>query len=68
MGVVLDVLDQAPVSPVRLNPDLPAELERIITKCLEKDRDLRYQRASEVYSDLQQLKLDLHSVNRAANQ
>jgi serine/threonine protein kinase len=69
MGVVLvSILDQAPVPPVRLNPDLPTELERIITKCLEKDRDLRYQRASEVYSDLQQLKLDLHSVNRAANQ
>jgi hypothetical protein len=45
---------------------LPAELERIITKCLEKDRDLRYQRASEVYSDLQRLKLDLDLGNRAA--
>jgi hypothetical protein len=52
---------------VRLNPELPAELERIIAKCLEKDRDLRYQRASEVYSDLQRLKLDLALGNRAAN-
>jgi eukaryotic-like serine/threonine-protein kinase len=69
MGLVLvSVLDQAPVSPMRLNPDLPAELERIITKCLEKDRDLRYQRASEVYSDLHRLKLDLDSGKRAANQ
>jgi serine/threonine protein kinase len=69
MGMVLaSILDQAPVSPVRLNPDLPAELERIITKCLVKDRDLRYQRAFEVYLDLQRLKLDLDSGNRTANQ
>jgi eukaryotic-like serine/threonine-protein kinase len=69
MGTVLvSILDQAPVSPVLLNPDLPAELERIIAKCLEKDRDLRYQRAFEVYLDLQRLKLELDSGNRAANQ
>jgi eukaryotic-like serine/threonine-protein kinase len=60
MGIVLEsILDQAPVSPVRLNPGLPAELERIITKCLEKHRDLRYQQALEVYLDLQRLRRDL---------
>ena len=69
MGIVFEsILDQTPVSPMGLNPDLPAELERIIAKCLEKDRDLRYQRASEIHSDLQRLKLDLDSGNRAANQ
>jgi serine/threonine protein kinase len=67
MGIVFEsILDKTPVSPARLNPRLPAELERIITKCLEKDRDLRYQRASEVYSDLQRVKLDLDLGNRAA--
>jgi len=69
MGVVFEaILDQTPASPMSLNPQLPAELERIIAKCMEKDPDLRYQRASEVYSDLQRVKLDLDSGNRAANQ
>src|ERR1700704_6169898 len=53
-GVIFDaILNRAPVAPVRLNPDLPVELERIIKKCLEKDRNLRYQHASDVRTDLQ---------------
>ena len=50
------IMDTVPVAPVRLNPDLPAELERIIDKTLEKDRNLRYQHASELRTDLQRLK------------
>ncbi len=52
------ILDRAPVSPVRLNPDLPARLEEIINKALEKDRNLRYQHAAEIRADLQRLKRD----------
>ncbi|HEX8815384.1 MAG TPA: protein kinase [Terriglobales bacterium] len=55
------ILDGAPTSAVRLNPDLPAELERIITKALEKDRDLRYQVASEMRGDLKRLKREIDS-------
>lgn len=59
------ILNRTPVSPARLNPDLPSELERIITKSLEKDRDVRYQVASEVRGDLEGLKRDAES-DRAA--
>ena len=61
-GVIFNaILERAPVPPVRLNPDLPPDLERIINKCLEKDRNLRYQHASEIRTDLQRLKRDTDS-------
>ena len=58
-GVIFrEILDRAPVAAVRLNPDLPAELEHIINKALEKDRNLRYQHAADMRTDLQRLKRD----------
>jgi eukaryotic-like serine/threonine-protein kinase len=59
------ILDAAPAPAVRLNPDVPADLERIINKALEKDRNLRYQSAAEVRSDLARLKRDLDSGHGA---
>jgi tetratricopeptide (TPR) repeat protein/predicted Ser/Thr protein kinase len=52
------ILDAAPTPAVRLNPDVPAELERIVNRALEKDRELRYQHASDMRSELQRLKRD----------
>src|ERR1700731_287147 len=55
------ILERAPVAPIRLNPDVPLELERIINKALEKDRNLRYQHASDIRTDLRRLKRDTES-------
>jgi serine/threonine protein kinase/tetratricopeptide (TPR) repeat protein len=55
------ILNRAPVAPVRLNPDVPAELEHIINRALEKDRNLRYQSASDMRAELSRLKRDVES-------
>jgi len=61
-----EILDRAPIAAVRMNPDLPAELERIINKALEKDRDLRYQHAADMGADLKRLKRETDSSRAAA--
>jgi eukaryotic-like serine/threonine-protein kinase len=61
------IMNRAPVAVVRLNHDVPAELERIINKALEKDRDLRYQHAADMRTDLQRLKRDSESGKSAAS-
>ena len=69
VGVIFKAILDGERSPiVRLNPSVPPELERIVTKCLEKDRDLRYQHASEVRTDLQRLKRDADSLQVSAEQ
>ena len=60
------ILNRVPAAPVRLNPDLPTELERIINKALEKDRNLRYQGAAELRADLQRLRRDTDSGRSTA--
>jgi len=60
------ILNRAPVAPVRLNPDLPAPLEEIINKALEKDRSLRYQSAADMRTDLQRLKRDTETGRAVA--
>src|SRR5271165_2686312 len=63
-GAMFDsILNRAPVPSVRINPDTPPKLEDIIHKCLEKDRNLRFQHASEMRADLQRLKRDIESGN-----
>ena len=61
------ILNRAPVSPIRLNPDLPLKLEDIVNKALEKDRNLRYQSAADIRADLQRLKRDTESGRAVAH-
>jgi serine/threonine protein kinase/Flp pilus assembly protein TadD len=61
------ILERAPVPPVRLNPDLPSSLEHIINRALEKDRELRYQHASEMRAELKRLKRDTDSGRSAVH-
>jgi tetratricopeptide (TPR) repeat protein/predicted Ser/Thr protein kinase len=66
-GVIFDgIMNRAPLPSLRLNPDLPSDLERVINKCLEKDRQLRYQNAADIRTDLQRLKRDTESERTAA--
>jgi eukaryotic-like serine/threonine-protein kinase len=64
--IMAKILKEEPPSPRALNPELPAKLEEIISKCLEKDRDLRYQHASEIRTDLKRLKRDSSSGRHAS--
>jgi serine/threonine protein kinase/tetratricopeptide (TPR) repeat protein len=66
-GVIFDsILNKPPIPAVRLNPELPPELERIIGKCLEKDLNLRYQHASDIRADLRRLSRDTGSAQLPA--
>ncbi len=66
-GVIFDgIMNRAPVAPIRLNPSLPAKLEDIINRALEKDRNLRFQHASEIRAELLRLKRDTESERSPA--
>ena len=66
-GVIFEaILNRAPVPPARLNPNVPDELARVIDKCLEKDRELRYRHASEIRTDLHRLKRDTDQAQTPA--
>jgi Tol biopolymer transport system component len=68
-AVIFDaILHKAPTAPVRLNPEVPDDLERIVNKALEKDRELRYQHASEVRADLKRLQRDSGSGRSATRE
>src|SRR5438309_3297055 len=60
------ILERPPLPPVRINPEIPPKLEEIINKALEKDRNLRYQHASDMRTDLQRLKRDTETGKAAA--
>lgn len=66
-GVIFEsILSRAPTPPIRLNPELPAKMEEVISKALEKDREVRYQHASELRADLKRLKRDTESGRSSA--
>src|SRR6201986_1529416 len=66
-GAMFDsILNRAPVAPVRLNPDVPLQLEQVINKALEKNRDIRYHHAADMRSDLKRLKRDTESGHTTA--
>ncbi len=66
-AIIFDaILNKPPTAPVRINPDLPAPLESVINKCLEKERSLRYQTSSDLRADLQRFKRDTQSAKIAA--
>jgi serine/threonine protein kinase len=67
-GLIFEsILNRTPAPMVRLNPDTPSKLEEIISKCLEKDRNMRYQHASDIRTDLQRLKRDTESGKTVAS-
>ena len=66
-GVIFDaIMNRAPLAPIRLNPNLPPKLEDIINRALEKDREMRYQHAVDIKSELRRLKRDLESGRSSA--